>query len=191
MAYMQGEFPGYPEEILKRNLTQVYERLQFMRSDTEDPARYGDAYLQLRNPITCEGLMQLTLGAPLPVYNGGLMMAPLRHFDPQAKRPGLPPEVAALVSKVSEDNVVVTLVNLAVDRTREVLIQAGALAEHEFTTVAYHSMVNRKPQPATIALGGGHLTVVLPPGGEAALSLGLKRFTRRPTYRLPWDRAEK
>ena len=46
---------------------------------------------QRRNPVTCEGLVQLTCGGPLPHYNGGLFVTRLRHFDPQQKRPGRAP----------------------------------------------------------------------------------------------------
>lgn len=180
LAYMQGEFSDYPEKILKHNIAQVHKRLEFMRTDAEDPAKYGDAYLQARNPITCEALVQLTTGAPLPVYNGGLLMAQVRHFDPERRRPGLPPDVAALVSSVSEDSVVLTLVNLNAKRSRDVIVQAGAAAEHEFTEVSYGR--------ARVRVGGPHLRVSLGPRSETVLRLGMKRFARTPTYAMPWER---
>ena len=99
LAYMRGEYPEYPETILNHNLSQVEARLAFMADDDEDPAHYGDAYFQRRNPISCEGLVQLTCGGPLPHYNGGLFVTRVRHFDGQQKRPGLPAEVGALVTK--------------------------------------------------------------------------------------------
>ena len=103
MAYLHGGFPEYPERILQHNLDQVQARLDFMAQDEQDPATYNDAYFQQRNPVTCEGLVQLTMGAPLPHYNGGLLVTRLRHFDIQRRRPGLPPDVAALVSGLSGD----------------------------------------------------------------------------------------
>ena len=90
LAYLHGEFPEYPEQILAHNLAQVQGRLDFMAQDEQDPATYNDAYFQQRNPVTCEGLVQLTLGAPLPHYNGGLLVTRLRFFDAQRRRPGLP-----------------------------------------------------------------------------------------------------
>lgn len=86
-------------DILRHNHAQVYQCLAFMRDGQQDPATYSDAYLQVRNPVTVEGLVQLTMGAPLFMYNGGLLMARLRYFDPQRGRPGLPPDVAALKSR--------------------------------------------------------------------------------------------
>ena len=61
LAYLHGEFDEYPERILQHNLNQVQSRLDFMAQDEEDPAHYSDAYFQHRNPVTCEGLVQLSL----------------------------------------------------------------------------------------------------------------------------------
>ena len=87
MAYLHGEFPEYPERILEHNLAQVQARLDFMAQDEQDPATYGDAYFQQRNPVTCEGLVQLTLGAPLPPLQrgpAGHETAPLRRPAPSS-----------------------------------------------------------------------------------------------------------
>ena len=67
-----------------------------MRDDQQDPATYGDWHLQIRNPITVEGLVQLTKGGPLFMYNGGLLQARRRYFDAARRRPGLPTDVAVL-----------------------------------------------------------------------------------------------
>ena len=55
------------------------------------------------NPVLTEALMQLTLGAPQIVYNGGLLTARVRYFDAERRRPGLPPDVAALVETLEAD----------------------------------------------------------------------------------------
>ena len=109
MAYLHGEFPDYPERILQHNLEQVQARLDFIAEDEEDPASYYDAYFQQRNPVTCEGLVQLTMGAPLFRYNGGLLHARLRYFDAQRRRPGLPGDVAAPVRVSNADGSTTTL----------------------------------------------------------------------------------
>ena len=69
--------------------------------------------------------MQLTLGAPLPHYNGGLLVSTLRHFDARRRRPGLPLGVAALVTGMTAERTDLTLVNLG-SEYQQVLIQAGA-----------------------------------------------------------------
>ncbi|MGH1559154.1 hypothetical protein ACRAWD_18630 [Caulobacter segnis] len=42
---------------------------------------------------------------------GGRCACRLRWFDPERRRAGVPPDVAALVEKLSDDETVVTLVN--------------------------------------------------------------------------------
>jgi len=180
LAYLHGDFDEYPERILQHNLGQVQARLDFMEQDQEDPAQYSDAYFQRRNPVTCEGLVQLTLGAPLPHYNGGLLVTRLRHFDAQRRRPGLPPDVAALVSRMTEEKAELALVNLSASEHREVLVQAGGMGEHEFTEVG----TDRTPH--RIAVNSKILEIGLPPGTQIRLELGMQRFVHDPTLALPW-----
>jgi len=182
LAYMRGEYPEYPTTILEHNLAQVDGRLGFMESDSEDPKKYGDSYFQRRNPVTCEGLVQLTLGGPLPHYNGGLLVTQLRHFDAQRKRPGLPPDVSALVSKMTTNHTELQLVNLNSKEVRDVLVQAGAMAEHNFTDVRFKSGQDDK----TASVNGKHLRVHLPPSTQITLDLGMQRFANTPSYKHPW-----
>lgn len=211
-SYLEGEYANYPEEILSYNLAQIYQRLHFMRTDTEDPATYKDDYIQIRNPITLEGLLQLTLGAPSPLYNGGLLMARLRYFDGEARRPGLPPDVAALVSSLADDHTVVELVNVHPTATRSVIVQAGAFGEHQFTNVSY--TVQGEAENDGSKLGGSTtmekmpsglyppkaakreariddqlLEIELLPGCKIALELGMARFVNTPSYAEPWEDA--
>ncbi len=182
LAYMRGEYPKYPEAILNHNLSQVEARLNFMANDEEDPANYGDAYFQRRNPITCEGLVQLTCGGPLPHYNGGLFVTRLRHFDAQQKRPGLPADVGALVTKMTADTTALQLVNLNTTERREVIVQAGAMGEHNFTSVCVKGSQNEQATP----VNGTSVRIHLPPNTEIDLELGMERFVNTPSYRQPW-----
>ena len=182
LAYMRGEYPEYPEAILNHNLSQVEARLNFMANDEEDPANYGDAYFQRRNPITCEGLVQLTCGGPLPHYNGGLFVTRLRHFDGQQKRPGLPADVGALVTKMTADTTELQLVNLNKTASREVIVQAGAMGGHNFTSVR----VNTRQEGQTLPVNSVYLRVHLPPNTEIGLELEMERFVNAPSYKHPW-----
>ena len=179
LAWLHGDFDGYPERILEHNLGQVQARLNFMEQDEEDPAQYSDAYFQRRNPVTCEGLVQLTIGAPLPHYNGGLLISALRHFDAQCRRPGLPPDVAALVTGMTAERTDLTLVNLGSEH-RRVMIQAGGMREHEFTEVVADEARHRTD------VNGTTLEIGLPPDTRISLELGMRRFVNRPTLALPW-----
>ena len=182
LAYMRGDFPEYPESILNHNLSQVQQRLNFMENDDEDPAGYGDAYFQRRNPVTCEGLVELTCGGPLPHYNGGLFVTRIRHYDPQEKRPGLPADVAALVTKLTDDTTELELVNLNANEARDVIIQAGSMGEHNFTTARTKDGNGEN----TVAVDGTYLQVHLPPNTQIALEVGMERFVNAPSYQQPW-----
>jgi hypothetical protein len=181
-AYLAGEYPTYPEDILNHNLSQVERRMRLIAEDQQGPKTYGDYYLQHRNPITAEGLTQLTMGAPLPLYNGGLLMALVRHFDRAARRPGLPPDVAALVQAVRPGGLRLRLVNLSREERRELTVQAGAYGEHQFTSLTF----TRGGEVISLPLGQSALEVDLPPGTEITLDLGLERLANNPSYRFPW-----
>jgi hypothetical protein len=148
--------------------------------DKEDgvPETVDEDYLRDRNPVFHRGLLQLTMGAPQQIYYGGLVMAQLRHFDPERERPGLPRGVSALVEDVSSTGVTFTLVNDAGGK-REVIVQAGAYAEHEFQTVEHGDR--------TVAVDGPVLTVTLPSGTRASVTATMERFVNDPTYTLPWS----
>ena len=211
VSYLEGNYANYPVEMLKFNISQVYQRLDFMKMDTQDPADYKDDYLQIRNPITVEGLLQLTLGAPSPLYNGGLLMARLRYYDADNKRPGLPSNVAALVEELESESTIVHLVNLHPTKSRRVILQAGAFGEHQFTSVQY-TVRGTASQSSTFNLGGSTTTEKLPsgiqqpvvgtqtqqindkwllvelePGCHTKLNLATKRFANDPSYRTPWS----
>ncbi|AZN42905.1 hypothetical protein [Paenibacillus albus] len=184
ISYLQGDYPDYPEEILMYNIEQVYGRLQFMRDDTQDPSTYGDWYLQARNPVTAEGLTQLTLGAPQPDYNGGLLMASIRYEDLERGRPGLPADVGALVEHMDAEGLTVKLVNLSVSQKRELAIYAGAFGEHQFSSVAYKARGTADDGMEENIIENNMLEVTLLPGSEITLHLGVKRFVHAPTYKV-------
>ena len=62
-----------------------------------------------------DALIRLTLGGLPPGRDGGLLNARLRYFDPARKRAGLPEDVGALVSRMTDTSAEVTLVNLNSD----------------------------------------------------------------------------
>jgi hypothetical protein len=204
LSYLMGEYPEYPVEILRHNHAQVYQRLAFMRDDTQDPSTYGDWYLQVRNPITVEGLVQLTMGGPLFNYNGGLLLVRLRYFDAQTRRPGLPPQVAALVEKLEDKRAVLHLVNLSATQDRRVVVQGGAFGEHRFTKVKYRTRgrvgelsphwtdtqyrekVEAALEERVVEVNGKHFAVRLAPGSGVTLDLGMERFVNDPSCALPW-----
>jgi hypothetical protein len=188
LKFMRGGRPDYPEKLLTANLATIHAQIEGYRSAENDPNtmdHYRESMTihmwQQLTPMIIEGLTQLTLGGPMHVYHGGLQIARLRYFDATAKRPGLPPDVAALVSELSADSATVALSNLGA-APAEVIIEAGVFGEHEFTSVVVDGGGPRE-------VGGRWLRVVLAPRATSTLRLGMRRYANAPSYDTPWQRA--
>ncbi|WP_410618642.1 hypothetical protein [Amycolatopsis sp. cmx-8-4] len=201
-AFLAGDDPGYPERILAAAQAQVRHRLTRMERYRDRDVPEADIHLwQQSNPVVTEALVQLTWGAPQVVYNGGLQQARVRYYDAQARRPGLPPSVSALVSGIDPDATVLDLVNLDPEERRTVIVQAGAFAEHHIRT-ARHSVCDDPSwigdlydyghgEPAvtsaSIDVEGPWLEVELPRSTRVRLTLRLALRARPPSYATPFD----
>src|SRR5262249_49723568 len=124
---------------------------------------------------------QLTCGGPQVIYHGGLLHTRLRYFDADQRRPGLPPDVAALVSGLDAESVTVELVNASAFQPRSLIVQAGAFGEHSFT----EARTLHQAATARVTIDGKHLRVVLPPSQAIKLRLGMRRYVNHPSYRHP------
>jgi hypothetical protein len=210
LCFLQGENPDYPERFLVQSLGHVYRRLELIRQDSTDLHHLPDNQIhtlvhiwQNVNPVTTEALVQLTLGGPQIIYNGGLLHVSVRYFDAVRRRPGLPEDVAALVERIGEDGITLHLVNLSPLARREVIVQAGAFAEHCFTSVRYGERISDYPgspwsyhapplevEARETRVDAPWLRVVLPPGTQIRLDLGMQRYVGLPTYCPPWGSPE-
>ncbi|MDB5457521.1 MAG: hypothetical protein JWP92_3106, partial [Caulobacter sp.] len=103
--YLQTNDADYPLKALQAGLEEVRVAGDRIRKDDStigfppDDTRWSDS-----NPVATEALINLTLGAADPGGSGHgplALHAQVRHFDPAARRAGLPPDVAALVSKIT------------------------------------------------------------------------------------------
>ena len=199
IRFLAGDNDDYPERILHTTEQIVRRRLALTREDTSVGTRHHVHHWQWANPVSSEALVQLTLGAPQQIYNGGLLHARLRYFDSQQRRPGLPPGVAALVENIESDRTVVRLVNLDGNETRELIIQAGTLGEHRFGTASWSSRASVWPgelggyggsaaaatlqtEDQKMEINSSHCPVTLPPGMEIRLELGTERYVNEPAY---------
>ena len=183
LMYVRGENDKYPLEILQSTYRETLDRLQRIREDQTAPAEQDVHHWQKLNPVILEGLVQLMLGAPNHIYHGGLLHASVRYFDPARKRPGLPPDVAALVERLTPDGIRLRLVNLHPTEPRTVTVQAGMFAEHEFTRV--RQVVHYPYQFDKI--DSRHFNVELVPAGVGRLEVDMRRFVHAPTYVFPWS----
>jgi hypothetical protein len=179
IAYVQGKDSGYPEAVLQRDLRIIQSRVEAMRRDSLPPEkRLADNMLHL-NPAVTASLVQLMWGGLPPGVDGGLVNARLRYFDPARRRAGVPEDVAALVSRLSDRETDVTLVNLNKTEPRTVVMQGGGYGEHQLERVTIGEKTTR--------IGSALLTVQLDPGTGARLTLRMKRYANPPTVLHPWD----
>jgi hypothetical protein len=153
-----------------------------IRNDNTDPETWDVHHWQDVNPVHTEALLQLTCGGPQIIYHGGLLHVRVRYFDAQARRPGLPEHVAALVSELDADSTTVELVNTSPTHARQVILQAGAFGEHSFTTVA---STENGDMPVTLDVNARHFQVDLPAGRSVTLKLGMQRYAHTPSYAQP------
>ena len=199
VRFLAGTNPDYPERILHATDQIVRRRLALTREDESVGTRHHVHHWQWANPVSSEALVQLTLGAPQQIYNGGLLHARLRYFDAKAQQPGLPADIAALVETLTSKRTGVRLVNLSGNETREVILQAGAFGEHRFVSATYSSRTSvwpgklggyagtSAPPPLTtkehhLSINSKHFRVELPPGMEVNLDLEMERYVNEPSY---------
>src|SRR5215468_9466131 len=177
VAYLQGKNPAYPENTLQKDLQTIQSRLDQVRRDSTTAAQRLADNMMDYNPVAVDALIRLTLGGMPPGRDGGLLNARLRYFDPAHKRAGLPEDVGALISEMSDTRTVVTLVNLNKMARREIVVQGGAYGEHQIESVLVRGQ--------TIPVNGVHFTANLAPGAGATLTLKMKRYSERPTATFP------
>ncbi|MFI6875264.1 hypothetical protein ACIBL6_17685 [Streptomyces sp. NPDC050400] len=195
LAYLNGDNPDYPAEILRVALGQAARRLELIAADTTDPSDMHIHHWQRINPVLTEALLQLTTGTPQVLYNGGLLPTRLAYWDAGRGRPGLPPDVAALVDTVTADRVRVELVHTGHRHPRTVVVQAGGFGEGRIERVVTESAQSGHPgdprayvapepvlHSGEIPVGAGHLTVELPPGRRIRLDLRLTPRHRPPSH---------
>ncbi|MCA9213459.1 MAG: hypothetical protein KDB27_10365 [Planctomycetales bacterium] len=182
LMYVRGDNESYPLDILKAGYRESLARLEAIRQDTTLPAEQDVHHWQKLNPVILEGLVQLTLGAPNHIYHGGLLHTSVRYFDPERKRPGLPPDVAALVERLTPNGIRLKLVNLNSSKTRRVIVQGGMFGEHQIARVK--QVVHYPYQFDTI----NHkcFEVELAPSAVGRLEIDLERFANTPSYAFPW-----
>ena len=102
--YYDGKNPGWPEQILRAEYGWALQHIEDMRNDERSQAERIEANQVPQNPVLTKGLTQVMMGAPQAVYNGGLLRAQVRYFDPDRGRPGVPQDVAVLVDELTANS---------------------------------------------------------------------------------------
>jgi hypothetical protein len=92
----------------------------------------------------------------------------------------VPDDVGALVSELTDDRTVVTLVNTSETTPRTVVVQGGGYGEHQILSADVNGRAT--------SINARDFTVRLAPGAGATLTLAMKRYANQPTAKFPWDR---
>lgn len=178
LKYLSGQDSLYPEHVLQRDLQRIRTRVDGLRQDRSTPdTRLADDMAKF-NPCSVESLVQLACGGFLPGRSGGPLHARLRYFDPERRRSGLSRDVAALVERMTADEVTVSLVNVNQVEPRQLVIQAGTYGEHRIE----HVSVNQEP-PRPVE--GAAIRVALGPGTGGRLTIKMRRYAQPPTLKWP------
>ena len=180
LAYLRGENPGHPTRTLRNAIGTIRTKMEHVRHDTSSAdTRLSDDPLPYNPATTVNALIQLQLGG-LPPRHGEPLHCRVRYFDPEARRPGLPPDVAALVETLTAEEVTLSLVNIDQTEHRDLIVQSGAYAEHQITAV--------KTDGTAADLDTSWIPIRLGPGCGAQLTLKTERYVNPPTFAFPWER---
>ncbi|MFI2485980.1 hypothetical protein ACH47X_03670 [Promicromonospora kroppenstedtii] len=189
LTFLDGALPDYPERALSMALGQLARRVAVMEAEPVDPETVHLHFWQRANPVVTEVLGQLVTGTPQTLYNGGLPFAAVSYSDADRSRPGLPPDVSALVTRLdgspAQGRVELTLVNLSPTRTRRVRVRPGRFGEQRLTGVVTRGETGGvypgpstasagragTPTSTTVPLDAADLLVELPPSHRADLVL--------------------
>jgi hypothetical protein len=178
--FLDGKSAGYPEQAFRSDLSRIRTRVEAIRQDTSTPdTRLADDSLG-NNPATVDALLRVVMGGISPGNRGTVLHCRVRYFDPAARRPGLPPDVAALVEGMTADSTTLRLVNLCQTASRTVIVQSGTYGEHTCDSV----MLDGRE----VRVGTTSFSVHLAPGAGSRLVLKVRRYVNAPTLMAPWDR---
>ena len=181
IKFLNGDNPDYPLQAVQKDLSAVRTKVEGMRNDPTTPETRGSDEGHKYNPAQVTSLVNLMLGGNHPGGAGNVLHSRVRYFDPKARRSGLPSQMGALVDRIEDDSISLTLVNLDQRKSRSVIVLMGAYAEHHCELVELDGVTT--PVDAT------HFTVDLAPGAGARLKIRQQRYAHQPTLSLPWDRS--
>ena len=178
VRYFRGEAPDFPMESIANDFATIQRQIHRVRIDSNSADTRGSSDMPVVTSVS--SLINLMLGANDPGSGGNVLHAQVRYFDLEARRPGLPRGVGALVEQVGPAGITLLLVNTNPVTSRKLVVQTGAYAEHNAVSVTHEGK--------QVAVGDSQFAVHLNAGAGARLSIRMKRYVNQPTFALPWNR---
>lgn len=179
IGFLEGGNPDYPVRALEEAFARLRRTVEEMRQDETTPGTRLADYLLGFNPAQTDELAELMLGGYFSRGKLWMLHSRFRYFDPVRRRAGIPPNVGALVEKLSADSATVTLVNTDPVNAAELIVQGGAYAEHQ--------LISARLDGRTIAIDRPFIHVRLEPGCGARIEFAMRRYANQPTLAPPWD----
>jgi hypothetical protein len=178
--FLDGQDDGYAEAALEADLETLRHKMELLRNDTRSPDCSMSDDMNDMQPATTRALTQLMLGGLPTGRDVHVLHAQVRYFDPARRRAGLPEHVGALVERMTGDGVTLSLVNLDPVDAKTVIVQGGAYAEHQITSV------QAEGADGPTAVDSTSFAVRLAPSAGTRLTLSLTRYANAPTLAFPW-----
>ncbi|MEX2574703.1 MAG: hypothetical protein WD317_10410 [Balneolaceae bacterium] len=181
LEFLEGSKPDYAVNAMRADIEDVKKRMKLLREDiSASDMRLVDDPMDI-NPASISSLIRLMGGGLYesgPARRSPPFHTRLRYFDPDKRRPGIPDDVAALVERMTDERVTVSLVNLNPVDARPVIIQGGGYGEHQIMEVIHDGR--------GILIDASSFQVLLEPGSGARLEIRMNRFANKPTMDFPW-----
>lgn len=182
------DFGEYAKRVFEASIADVTERLGPILAERGDPETWPDSKLLSMTPVNVDtsvhSLVRLSLGGLHIDRRGEMLHSQVRYFDGARRRAGLPPDIAAIVTRIESDWIEVEVVNLSVYETRHLIIQAGAYGEHRFRSVAHQQGAGE----SSVRLDGPAFALEVAPGSGSTLKIQIERYVNQPSYDHPWNR---
>lgn len=198
--FVKGRNVGFAERALSQDIKSIIRKVEYLQNEHGYSETWVDNKYINQDPMLVDNLTRLSVGG-LPIRRqGDMFYAQVRYFDGESGRSGLPPDVAALVTRIEKDWIEIEVINLNAFEARQLIIQGGAYGEHRLLSVDYQQVADF-PQPARLRNPGNSMppqvsrelnarafTVELAPGSGSKLKIRIKRNVGQPSYEFPWNR---
>lgn len=189
--FFRGRNPGFAERALKQDIRTVIRKVALIQEEHGDPETWVDNKWINVDPMMIDNLVRFSTGG-LPIRRQGEMLhSQVRYFDGDRRCSGLPPDVAALVTRIEKDWIEIEVINLNAFESRQLIVQGGAYGEHRFISVDLQPLDDMREQADSQShweLNAATFGIDLAPGSGSKLKLKIRRYANQPSYNFPWNR---